>query len=161
RPAAVAEAPAAVIFPPSGGFEVRRSEPARSAVVAQAAPQPRRQAAPKAPQPNPVAPPSADDGKSSAAGMLAKAATAASAAAETAKREAAVVAEKAERRTTLAVFGGAMLVILTGIAYSVYRVARTSPLRGVAVCLMELGALMAVLAYPVAELWARLKISES
>src|SRR5262249_13084230 len=80
RAAWVAEAPAAVIFPPSGGFEVRHNERARSAVVAQAAPQPRRQAAPKAPQPDPVAQPSADDDKSSAAVMLAKAATEASAA---------------------------------------------------------------------------------
>src|SRR5262245_53480626 len=167
RPASVAEAPAAVIFPPSGGYEVRHDEPARPAVVAHAAPPPRRQAAPKAPQPNPVVQPSAAEDKSSAAVMLAKAATEASAAsereaaAETAKREAAVVADKAERRTTLAVFGTVMLVILTGVAYSVHRVARTSPLRGLAVCLMEIGALTVVLAYPAAEMWARLKISES
>ena len=167
RSSSVAEAPAAVIFPPSGGYEVRRSEPARPAVVAQAAPAPRRQAGPKTPQPNPVAQPSADDEKSSAAVMLAKAATEASAATEreaadeAAKREAAVVADRAERRTTLAVSGAVMLVILTGVAYSVYRVARTSPLRGMAVGLMELGALAIVLAYPVAELWTRLRISES
>ena len=167
RPASVAEAPAAVIFPPSGGFQIRHDERARPVVVAQAAPQPRRQAAPKVAQPNPVAQPSADDDKSSAAVMLARAATEASAAsereaaAETAKREAAVVADKAERRTTLAVFGGVMLVVMTGVAYSVYRVARTSPLRGLAVCLMEIGALTAALAYPVAEMWTRLKISDS
>src|SRR4029453_4154701 len=59
------------------------------------------------------------------------------------------------------IFGGVALVIGTGLAYSVYRVARTSPLRALAVGLMELGPLTVALAYPVGELWARLKIAES
>jgi hypothetical protein len=171
RPAPVAEpiasVPAAVIFPPSGGIEIRQEEPPRPAVVAQAVPQPRRQSAPAAARPNPVTPPSTDDDKDSVAVALAKAATEAAAAsareaeAEAAKREAAITTDKAERRTTLAVFGGVTLVILASVAYSVYRVARTSPLRGLALGLIEVGVITAALAYPVVALWTRLKISES
>ena len=118
---------------------------------------PRRQAAP--------ATVSASFRRTPAAVALAKAATEASAAserevaAEAAKREEAVTADKAERRTQLAIFGGIALVVTTGVAYSVYRAARTSPLRGLAVCLIELGVLTSALAYPVVELWNRLKIS--
>ena len=153
--------PAAVIFPPSGGVERRAEEPPRPAVVAHRAPEPRRQAAPA------VAPRPVEDDKSSAAVSLAKAATEASATpaketeAEAAKREAAVTADKAERRTLVAVFGGVALVILTGVAYSVYRVARANPLRGLAVGLIELGLVTAAFAYPVVELWTRLKVSDS
>jgi hypothetical protein len=171
RPASVAEpiasAPAAVIFPPSGGIEIRAEEAPRPAVAAsQPAPAPRRQAAPQAApmvaQRSPV-----EEDKNSPAVALARVAAEASAAAareaeaETAKRETAVTADKAERRTLLAVFGGVALVIATGVAYSVYRAARTSPLRALAVCLMELGVITAALAYPVVELWARLKVSEA
>jgi hypothetical protein len=163
----IASAPAAVIFPPSGGMEIRTEEAPRPAVAAShPAPAPRRQAAPHAApmvaQRSPV-----EEDKNSTAVALARAAAEASAAAaqqgeaEIAKRETAVTADKAERRTHLAVFGGLALVITTGVAYSVYRVARTSPLRALAVCLMELGAITAALAYPFAELWARLKVSES
>jgi len=52
-------------------------------------------------------------------------------------------------------------VIGTGVAYSVSRVARTSPLRGLAVCLIEVGLLTAALAYPVVETWTKLKLSTS
>jgi hypothetical protein len=174
RPAAVAEriaepiasAPAAVIFPPSGGIEIRTEEAPRPVAASQPAPAARRQAAPQvAPmvaQRSPV-----EEDKNSPAVALARAAAEASAAAareaeaETAKREIAVTADKAERRTHLAVFGGVALVIATGVAYSVYRVARTSPLRGLAVCLMELGAITVALAYPFVELWGRLKVFES
>ncbi|MGH7306716.1 MAG: hypothetical protein ACRELZ_25845, partial [Candidatus Rokuibacteriota bacterium] len=76
-------------------------------------------------------------------------------------REETVTADKAERRTQLAIFGGVALVIATGAAYSIYRVARRSPLRALAVGLIELGLLTAALAYPVVELWARLRISET
>jgi len=171
RSAPMAEShPAAVIFPPSGGIEIRREESPRAAVVAQASAQPRRQAVPATAQPNPVAQSTSDDDKNSAAVTLAKAATEASAAsareaeADAAKREAVGVADKAARRTTLAVFGGValvMLAIITGVAYSVYRVARTSPLRGLAACLIEVGVLTAALAYPVVEMWTRLRTSES
>ncbi len=153
--------PAAVIFPRSGGIEIRPEEPPRPAVAAQPAPAPRRQAAPL------VASRNIEDDNNSAAVALAKAAAEASTAAaregeaEAAKREVAVTADKAERKTQLAVFGGVALVILTGVAYSVYRAARTSPLRALAVGLMEIGLLTAALAYPVVELWTRLKISES
>src|SRR5262249_45246410 len=148
-------------FPPSGGIEIRAEEPPRPAVVAQRAPESRRQAAPA------IAPRSTEEDKSSAAVSLAKAATQAAAApaketeAEAAKREAGVAADKAERRTLISVFGGVTLVILTGVAYSVYRVARANPLRGLAMGLIELGLVVAAFAYPVAELWMRLKIAHS
>lgn len=154
---ATASHPAAVIFPPSGGMEIRSDEaPAPTVVASRPAAQPRRQAAPATVQRPP------DD---AAAIALAKAATEASAvaerevAAEAAKREEAVTADKAERRTQLAIFGGIALVVTTGVAYSVYRAARTSPLRGLALCLIELGVLTSALAYPAVELWNRLKIS--
>src|SRR5262245_14408981 len=158
--AASSSHPAAVIFPPSGGIEIRAEEP-RPAVVAHRAPEPRRQAAPA------IAARPTEDDKSSPAVSLAKAATEAPAApaketeAEAAKREAAVTADKAERRTLLSVFGGVTLVILAGVAYSVYRVARANPLRGLAVGLIELGLVVAAFAYPVAELWMRLKNADS
>ena len=155
--AATASHPAAVIFPPSGGMEIRSDEaPAPTIVASRPAAEPRRQAAPATVQRPP------DD---AAAIALAKAATEASAAAErevaaeAAKREEAVTADKAERRTQLAIFGGIALVVTTGVAYSVYRAARTSPLRGLALCLIELGVLTSALAYPAVELWNRLKIS--
>jgi hypothetical protein len=155
--AATASHPAAVIFPPSGGMEIRSDEaPARTVVASRPAAEPRRQAAPATVQRPP------DD---AAAIALAKAATEASAAAErevaaeAAKREEAVTADKAERRTQLAIVGGIALVVTTGVAYSVYRAARTSPLRGLALCLIELGVLTSALAYPAVELWNRLKIS--
>jgi hypothetical protein len=154
---ATASHPAAVIFPPSGGMEIRSDEaPAPTAVASRPAAEPRRQAAPATVQRPP------DD---AAAIALAKAATEASAAAErevaaeAAKREEAVTADKAERRTQLAIFGGIALVVTTGLAYSVYRAARTSPLRGLALGLIELGVLTSALAYPAVELWNRLKIS--
>ena len=155
--AATASHPAAVIFPPSGGMEIRSAEaPAPTVVASRPAAEPRRQAAPATVQRPP------DD---AAAIALAKAATEASAAAErevaaeAAKREEAVTADKAERRTQLAIFGGIALVVTTGVAYSVYRAARRSPLRGLALCLIELGVLTSALAYPAVELWNRLKIS--
>jgi hypothetical protein len=155
--AATASHPAAVIFPPSGGMEIRSDEPPAPTVVAsRPAAEPRRQAAPATVQRPP------DD---AAAIALAKAATEASAAAErevateAAKREEAVTADKAERRTQLAIVGGIALVVTTGVAYSVYRAARTSPLRGLALCLIELGVLTSALAYPAVGLWSRLKIS--
>jgi len=155
--AATASHPAAVIFPPSGGIEIRSdAAPAPTVVASRPAAEPRRQAAPATVQRPP------DD---AAAIALAKAATEATAAAErevaaeAAKREEAVTADKAERRTQLAVFGGIALVVTTGIAYSVYRAARMSPLRGLALCLIELGVLTSALAYPAVELWNRLKIS--
>jgi hypothetical protein len=155
--AATASHPAAVIFPPSGGMEIRSDEaPAPTVVASRPAAEPRRQAAPATVQRPP------DD---AAAIALAKAATEASAAAErevaaeAAKREEAVTADKAERRTQLAIFGGIALVVTTGVAYSVYRAARTSPLRGLALCLIELGVLTSAIAYPAVELWNRLKIS--
>src|SRR5580765_8114049 len=136
--AATASHPAAVIFPPSGGMEIRSLEaPAPAVVASRPAPEPRRQAAPATVQRPPDA----------AAIALAKAATEASAAAErevaaeAAKREEAVTADKAERRTQLTIFGGIALVVTTGVAYSVYRAARTSPLRGLALCLIELGVI--------------------
>ena len=162
--------PAAVIFPPSGGIEVRSDAeaPPAAVVASRPAPEPRRQAAPAVPPRNTeVAQGTTEDDKHSAAVALAKAAAEATAAAareaeaEATKREETVVADKAERRTLLAVFGGVALVITTGVAYSIYRVARTSPLRALAVGLIELGLLTAALAYPAVELWARLKISES
>jgi hypothetical protein len=169
RSTPVAEShPAAVIFPRSGGIEIRPVDPPRPVVAAQPAPAPRRQAAPMVASRNPmVASRNTEDDNNSAAVALAKAAAEAStvaareAEAEAAKREAAVTTDKAERRTLLAVFGGFALVILTGVAYSVYRAARTSPLRAVAVGSMEIGLLTAALAYPAVELWTRLKISES
>jgi hypothetical protein len=157
--AATASHPAAVIFPPSGGMEIRSDEaPAPTVVASRPAPAavPRHQAAPATVQRPP------DD---AAAIALAKAATEASAAAErevaaeAAKRDEAVTADKAERRTQLAIFGGIALVVTTGVAYSVYRAARTSPLRGLALCLIGLGVLTSALAYPAVELWNRLKIS--
>ncbi len=167
--AAVQSHPAAVIFPPSGGIEVRSDAevPAPAVVASRPAPEPRRQAAPVVAQRNTVAQINPEDDKSSAAVALAKAAAEATAAAareaeaEATKREAVVTADKSMRRTQLAIFGGVALVIGTGLAYSVYRVARTSPLRALAVGLMELGLLTVALAYPVAELWTRLKIAES
>ena len=168
RPVAAAERvsdpisshPAAVIFPPSGGVDVRAEEPPRPAVVAHRAPEPRRQAAPA------VAPRPVEDDKSSAAVSLAKAATEASATpaketeAEAAKREAAVTADQA-RRTPLRVFGGVVLAILTGAVSSVYRIARANPLRALAVGLIELGLVSAAFAYPVVELWTRLRAADS
>ena len=168
RPAPVPEShPAAVIFPPSGGIEIRQETPPRPAVAAPPVPQPRAQTTPAVAQRNAIAQPSTDDDKSSAAVTLAKAATEASSAsareAETAaaKREPVVVIDKVELGTTLAVFGGVALVIMTGVAYSVYRVTRTNPLRGLALGLMEVGLLTAALAYPIVELWTRLRISEA
>jgi hypothetical protein len=138
-------------------MEIRSDEaPAPTVVASRPAAEPRRQAAPATVQRPP------DD---AAAVALAKAATEASAAAErevaaeAAKREEAVTADKAERRTQLAIFGGIALVVTTGLAYSVYRAARTSPLRGLALGLIELGVLTSALAYPAVELWNRLKIS--
>lgn len=154
--ATTASHPAAVIFPPSGGIEIRSDEaPAPTVVASRPVAEPRRHAAPVAPQHVP---------EDAAAVALAKAATegavvsAREVAAEAAKREEAVAADKAERRTQLAIFGGIALVVMTGVAYSVYRAARTSPLRALAVGLIELGALTSALAYPVVELWNRLKI---
>jgi hypothetical protein len=155
--AATASHPAAVIFPPSGGIEIRSDEaPAPTVVASRPVAAPRRQAVPVAPQRIPDDP---------AAVALAKAATEGSVvsarevAAEAAKREEAAAADNAERRTELMIFGGIALVVTTGVAYSVYRAARTSPLRGLALCLIELGVLTSALAYPVVELWNRLKIS--
>jgi hypothetical protein len=54
-----------------------------------------------------------------------------------------------------------VLVLGTGIVYSVSRVARTSRLRGLAVCLIEVGLLTAALAYPVVEMWTKLKLTTS
>ena len=160
-PAASQSHPAAVIFLPSGGIELRSEEaPKPTPVAVQPAPDPRR-------RPGPPAQRAPEDDKHSTAVALAKAAsegTAASARevqAETAKREAEVMADKAERRTHLAVFGGAVLVLGTGVVYSVARVARTSRLRGLAVCLVEVGLLTAALAYPVVEMWAKLRLTGS
>jgi hypothetical protein len=155
--AASASHPAAVIFPPSGGIEIRSEEaPVPAVVASRRVTAPRRHPAPAAPRP------SADDSTAVALAKVAAEASAASArevAAEATKREEAVAADKAEHRTQLAIFGGIALVVATGVAYSVYRVARTSPVRGLAVCLIELGVLTSALAYPVVELWNRLKIS--
>src|SRR5437867_8275388 len=75
RPTPVAEShPAAVIFPPSGGIEIRAEEAPRPAVAAQPAPEPRRRAAPTVAQRN------IEDDQNSAAVALAKAASEASAA---------------------------------------------------------------------------------
>ena len=142
--------PAAVIFPPTGGIEIRSEEASRPAAVTnQPAAEPRPQAAQMVAQRN------AEDQKAVAAVVAVKAAS------EAAAREAAAAADKAARRTGLAVFGGVALVIATGVAYSVYRAARMSPLRALAVCLTEVGLLTAALAYPVAEMWARFKMSDS
>ena len=161
-PAASQSHPAAVIFPPSGGIEIRPEETPKPAVASSQARTPsQRQAAPIVAQRN------AEDDKTSAAVALARAAaegTAASArevASEAAAREAAVTASNTKRRTPLAIFGGVALVIGTGVVYSVHRVARTSPLRGLAVCLIEVGLLTAALAYPVVEMWTTLKLSTS
>ena len=150
--------PAAVIFLPSGGIELQTEEaPNPTPVASPPTPRPRR-------RPAPAAQAAPDDDRTSTAVALAKAATegtAASArevAAETAKREAEVTADKAERRTHLTVFGGVMLVLGTGLVYSVSRVARTSPLRGLAVCLIELGLFTAALAYPVVAMWTKLTL---
>jgi len=157
--AVTAPHPAAVIFPPTGGVEVRSEEASAPAVVAsRPAPEPRRHAAPTptAPQ-RPVEDPTAV--------ALAKAAVEGSVvsaremAAETAKREEAATADRAEHRNQLAILGGIALVALTAIAYSVYRASRTSALRALAVCLIELGLLTSALAYPAVELWNRLKVS--
>jgi len=160
-PAASQSHPAAVIFLPSGGIEIRPEETPKPAVApGQPRAEPQRKAASMVAQRN------AEDENSTAV-ALAKAAaegTAASAreaASQSAAREAVVTANNAERRTQLAVFGGVALVIGTGVAYSVYRVARTSPLRGLAVCLIEVGLLTAALAYPVVEMWTKLKLSSS
>jgi len=160
RVAASSSHPAAVIFPPSGGIEIRAEEAPRPAVVAHRAPEPRRQAAAIAPRP-------IEDDKSSPAVSLAKAATEAPATpaketeTEAVKREAAVMADKAARRMLGRVFGGVGLAILTGVVYSVRRVARANPLRGLAVGLIELGLVVAAFAYPVAELWTRLNVADS
>lgn len=155
--AASASHPAAVIFPPAGGMEVQSNESKAAPVVAShAAPVAKRPAAPPAPQ-RPVEDPTAV--------ALAKAATegavvsAQEVAVETSKRDAAATADKAERRNQLAILGGIALVVMTGVAYSVYRAARTSPLRGLAVCLIELGLIAAGLAYPAVQLWNRLQLS--
>ena len=160
-PAASQSHPAAVIFLPSGGIELRSEEaPKPTPVATQPTPEPRRQPAPAAQR-------APEEDKNSTAVALAKAAsdgTAASvreAEAETAKREAEVTVSKAERRTHLAVFAGVVLVLGTGIVYSVSRVARTSRLRGLAVCLIEVGLLTAALAYPVVEMWTKLKLTSS
>src|SRR5438309_3796153 len=154
--------PAAVIFPPSGGIEVRPVERPKPAVASsRVKTEPQRQAAPMVAQGN------AEDDKTSAAVALAKAAaegTAASAReapSEATAREVTVTASNTKRRTPLAIFGGVALVIGTGVVYSVHRVARTSPLRGLAVCLIEVGLLTAALAYPVVEMWTTLKLSTS
>jgi hypothetical protein len=156
---ASASHPAAVIFPPAGGMEVRSGEPAAApAVASRPAPVAKRPAAPRAPQ-RPV--------EDSTAVALAKAATegavmsAQEVAVETDKREAAATADKAERRNQFAILPGIALVVVTGVAYSVYRAARTSPLRGLAVCMIELGLLASGLAYPAVPLWNRLRISSS
>jgi hypothetical protein len=153
--------PAAVIFLPSGGIELRSEEtPKPTPVATQRAPEPRRQPAPAVQR-------APEDDRSSTAVALAKAASEATAAsdreaqAETAKRAAEVTVDKAERRTHLAVFGGVVLVLGTGVVYSVSRVARTSRLRGLAVCLIEVGLLIAALAYPVVEMWTKLKLTGS
>ena len=163
-PAASQSHPAAVIFPPSGGIEVRPVERPKPALASsQVRTEPPRQAAPMVAQ----AQRNAEDDTTSAAVALAKAAaegTAASAreaASEATAREVTVTANKTERRTPLAIFGGLALVIGTGVAYSVSRVARTSPLRGLAVCLIEVGLLTAALAYPIVEMWTKLKLSTS
>lgn len=154
--AASASHPAAVIFPPAGGMDVRSDEPpAAPAVASRPARIAKRPAAPTAPQ-RPV--------EDSTAVALAKAATegavvsAQDVAVETNKREAAATADKAEQRNQLAILGVIALVVVTGVAYSVHRAARTSPLRGLAVCLVELGLLAAALAYPAVQLWNRLQI---
>jgi hypothetical protein len=160
-PAASQSHPAAVIFLPSGGIELRSEEtPKPTPVATQPAPEPRRQPAPAAPR-------APEDDKNSTAVALAKAASEGTAAsdreaqAEAAKREAEVTVDKAERRTHLAVFGGVVLVLGTGVVYSVSRVARTSRLRGLAVCLIEVGLLIVALAYPVVEMWTKLKLTGS
>jgi len=161
RVAASSSHPAAVIFPPSGGIEIRAEEAPRPTVVAHRQPEPRRQAAPA------IAPRPIEDDRSSAAVSLAKAATEASATpaketeAEGVKREAALMADKAARRTLVRVFGGVALAILTGVVYGVRRAARANPLRGLAVGLIELGLVAAAFAYPVAELWMRLKVADT
>jgi hypothetical protein len=162
EPPAVSQShPAAVIFLPSGGIEIRPEETPKPAVTpSQPRAEPPRKTASMVAQRN-------AEGDNSTAVALAKAAaegTAASAreaASESAAREAVVTANNAERRTQLAVFGGVALVMGAGVAYSVYRVARTSPLRGLAVCLIEVGLLTAALAYPVVEMWTKLKLSSS
>ena len=162
-PAASQSHPAAVIFPPSGGIEVRPVERPKPAVASsQVRTEPQRQAAPMVAQ----AQRNAEDDTTSAAVALAKAAAEGSAASareasEATAREVTVTANKTERRTPLAIFGGVALVIGTGVAYSVSRVARTSPLRGLAVCLIEVGLLTAALAYPVVEMMTKLKLSTS
>jgi hypothetical protein len=140
-PAASQSHPAAVIFLPSGGIELRSEDvPKPTPIARQPTPEPRRRPAPAAQR-------APEEDKNSTAVALAKAAsdgTAASvreAEAETAKREVEVTVSKAERRTHLAVFAGVVLVLGTGIVYSVSRVARTSRLRGLAVCLIEVGLL--------------------
>src|SRR5438128_1855953 len=146
--------------PRVGEYQVRAT-PKPAVASSQAKTPSQRQAAPIVAQRN------AEDDKTSAAVALARAAaegTAASArevASEAAAREAAVTASNTKRRTPLAIFGGVALVIGTGVVYSVHRVARTSPLRGLAVCLIEVGLLTAALAYPVVEMWTTLKLSTS
>jgi hypothetical protein len=160
-PAASQSHPAAVIFLPSGGIELRSEDaPKPTPVATQPTPEARRQPAPAAQR-------APEEDKNSPAVALAKAASEGTAAsvreaeAETAKREAEVTVSKAERRTHLAVFGGVVLVLGTGIGYSVSRVARASRLRGLAVCLIEVGLLTAALAYPVVEMWTKLKLTSS
>ena len=161
-PAASHSHPAAVIFPPSGGIEIRPQEaPSPAVAPSPVKAEPKRQAAAVVAQKSSEV----DVDKDSAAVALAKAAAEASAAparetaAEASAREAQITADKADRRTYLAVFGGVTLVLGTGVAYSVYGFARTSPLRGLAVGLIELGVLTAALAYPVVEMWTKLKLS--
>jgi len=160
-PAASQSHPAAVIFLPSGGIELRSEDaPKPTPVATRPTPEPRRQPAPAAQR-------APEEDKNSPAVALAKAASEGTAAslreaeAESAKREAEVTVSKAERRTHLAVFGGVVVVLGTGIGYSVSRVARTSRLRGLAVCLIEVGLLTAALAYPVVEMWTKLKLTTS
>src|SRR5438445_637425 len=123
-PSASQSHPAAVIFPPSGGIEVRPVERPKPALASsQVRTEPPRQAAPMVAQ----AQRNAEDDTTSAAVALAKAAaegTAASAretAAKATAREVTVTANKTERRTPLAIFGREALAIGTGGAYRVPR----------------------------------------
>ena len=89
-----------------------------------------------------------------------KAAAASAMAAETAAREAAAAADEAQKRKALTIAAIVALTVAAGVGYSVYRVARTNPLRALSVGLVEVGLLTAALAFPVAEVWTRANAGE-
>jgi len=89
-----------------------------------------------------------------------KAAAASAMAAETAAREAAAAADEAQKRKALTIAAIVALTVAAGVGYSVYRVARTNPLRALSVGLIEVGLLTAALAFPVAEVWTRANAGE-